>query len=71
MHELTLALNSSHAFWQLQGDFSAHYAAFRGAVQALAALDALHSLATVACNAGCGQELPGLTSHVLTVAHNC
>ena len=35
-------------------DFSELYLPFRGATQALAALDALHSLACVARNAGCG-----------------
>ncbi len=35
-------------------DFAELYLPFRGATQALAALDALHSLACVARNAGCG-----------------
>ena len=35
-------------------DFAELYLPFRGATQALAALDALHSLACVAQNAGCG-----------------
>ncbi len=41
------------AAWEaFLGEFALHYAPFRGAVMALAALDALHSLATLACNTG-------------------
>ena len=41
------------AAWEaFLGEFSLHYAPFRAAVMALASLDALHSLATIACNPG-------------------
>ena len=41
------------AAWEaFLGEFALHYAPFRAAVMALAALDALHSLATLACNTG-------------------
>jgi DNA mismatch repair protein MSH3 len=41
------------AAWEaFLGEFALHYAPFRGAVMALASLDALHSLATLACNTG-------------------
>lgn len=41
------------AAWEaFLGEFALHYAPFRGAVMALASLDALHSLATLACNPG-------------------
>ncbi|KAL3139906.1 hypothetical protein ABBQ38_004198 [Trebouxia sp. C0009 RCD-2024] len=41
------------AAWEaFLGEFALHYAPFRAAVMALASLDALHSLATLACNPG-------------------
>ena len=41
------------AAWEaFLGEFALHYAPFRAAVMALASLDALHSLATLACNTG-------------------
>ena len=41
------------AAWEaFLGEFALHYAPFRAAVMALASLDALHSLATLACNSG-------------------
>ncbi|KAL0026611.1 hypothetical protein WJX77_010338 [Trebouxia sp. C0004] len=41
------------AAWEaFLGEFALHYAPFRGAVMALASLDAIHSLAALACNTG-------------------
>jgi hypothetical protein len=48
-HLQAAALTAWEAFL---GEFALHYAPFRGAVMALASLDALHSLATLACNTG-------------------
>lgn len=44
---------AAQAAWEaFLGEFALHYAPFRAAVMALASLDALHSLATLACNPG-------------------
>lgn len=44
---------AAQAAWEaFLGEFALHYAPFRAAVMALAGLDALHSLATLACNPG-------------------
>ena len=43
-------------------DFAELYLPFRGATQALAALDVLHSLACVARNAGCAENLHSTVS---------
>ena len=48
-HSQAAALAAWEAFL---GEFALHYAPFRSAVMALASLDALHSLATLACNSG-------------------
>ncbi len=50
------------------GDFAELYLPFRGATQALAALDALHSLACVARNAGCGPATSCLSPWLQSIA---
>lgn len=52
-------------------DFSELYLPFRGATQALAALDALHSLACVARNAGCGFLLAAFIVRCVQHARFC
>lgn len=42
------------AWLDFLGDFGAYYVSFRNAVQGLACLDALQSLAITSCNPGCG-----------------
>lgn len=47
------------AAWEaFLAEFALHYAPFRSAVMALASLDALHSLATLACNPGYAYPSP-------------